>query len=239
MTPRSARLLAVPAMLGAFALSLVSALWVQPWSLRIGPDDLSTLADAGSHLVSGAGPLAIYVVVTRSARRRPAGLRPDFSVEPSPHWAGPLAMILGWTAGWGWPTDHDPAGAFAWSSIAVIMLALVAATVALLGNRPRLALDPAGLTLQNLIRRTRLGWADLVPGHPVPPAHRETRHLLVRLPSAARTLRTGDLHVDPAFLAFTIRQYIAEPGHREAIGTAAERSRLELAFPASGGQAGH
>lgn len=245
MTPRTARLFAVPCMLAAFALTLVTTLWVQPLTFRNDLAGLDTLADLGAHVVSAAVPLAVYAFVTRAARRRPAGFRLDpgrFRADASPYRAGPLAVVLGWTAGFGFPTNFEPdepglrlssLGVVDWFSIVLIALALVAAVVALFSDRPRLTLDPAGLTLRNLFRRTRLDWAGLVAGHPRPPVSRETRTLLVRPaadPSRPAKLRTGDLHVDPAFLAFTIRQYTEQPDHRDAIGTATELSRLEAAF---------
>jgi hypothetical protein len=39
-------------------------------------------------------------------------------------------------------------------------------------------------------------------------------------------LPVGRLHIDPAFLAGTVRHYVEQPWHRPAIGTEAELDRL-------------
>ncbi len=171
---------------------------------------------------------------------------PRFEAPASPAWLGPYAVVLGWLAGGLIVTERVPnedrmrlaesGGALVLSVVGpVIILGLL--TVLLLLNRPRLTLDSDAITMQGFWKRTSIGWDRLMPGAPMTPGKGNATSLALyetaTSPTAnlvPHTLPTGRLHVDAVFLANTIRYYVDQPGHRPAIGTAAELDRLRSAL---------
>lgn len=136
-----------------------------------------------------------------------------------PNWAG-LAILLIAMAGESLVEGgHLPA-----RLTAVVFYAAVAAA-ALLIQRPRLELDPAGLTIRHIRTVQRIEWDRLAPGGPVPPAHKRPRELRVYLnePPVYEVYPPGvsipvnRLHIDAAYLAETIRRYVEHPEARSEI----------------------
>jgi hypothetical protein len=95
------------------------------------------------------------------------------------------------------------------------------------------------MTEYRTLRHSRIGWNQLVPGGPAMPARRGLELLTLYTWDAStagsfssRQLVARNFHVDPAFLAHTIRTYAAESAHRSRIGTAGELARLQETFAA-------
>ncbi|MEU8085560.1 hypothetical protein AB0B57_18300 [Micromonospora sp. NPDC049101] len=245
MSLRAARLLVWPFAVAALALRVCAELWFKPLTWRIDPNGVALLTWvavlAGTLLVPWAG----YNLLTRS-NRRPATWQVDaarnrFVAPSSPRWMGPWSMVLGWIAAAFVQTERiageDRAqlvqipGVLA-LAIAVPLLVLGGIALTLLLNRPRLTLDRDGITAKGLVRRTFLPWDRLVPGGPPPPPPKAASIPLMRVPAVPGKppypypLAAGRLHVEPGFLANTIRQYVEHPEHRSAIGTQRELDRL-------------
>ncbi|MGC4748496.1 hypothetical protein ACLQ28_23005 [Micromonospora sp. DT201] len=224
MPLRAARLLVWPFAVTAFALRACAELWFRPLTWRIDPSDAAFVAWvavlSGTLLV----PLAVYALLTRSTWRRPMIWQVDtkkrrFVAPANPTWIGQWSITLGWLAAAFVQTERvvgedrvrlvQTTGTVALAiAVAAVVLGGIATTLLL--NRPLLALDPDGITTQGLVRRTALRWDRLHPGSPP-----------VANPPPARRL-----HVDPVFLANTVRHYVEHPEHRPAIGTQRELDRL-------------
>ncbi|MFG1837970.1 hypothetical protein ACGFH8_05955 [Micromonospora sp. NPDC049175] len=249
MSLRAARLLVWPFAVAAFALRVCAELWFKPLTWQIDPKGVAFLTWvvvlSGTLLVPWVG----YRLLTRSYRR-PATWQADaernrFVAPASPKWMGPWAMVLGWVAAAFVQTERiageDRAqlvqipGVLA-LAIAVPAVVLGGIALTLLLNRPRLTLNPDGITAQGLVSRTFLPWDRLVPGGPPPPPRKAATIPLLRVhpvqgkPPYPYPLAAGRLHVDPGFLANTIRQYVEHPEHRTAIGTPGELDRLHAAL---------
>ncbi|MET8040270.1 hypothetical protein ABZU25_05305 [Micromonospora sp. NPDC005215] len=245
MSLRAARLLVWPFAVAAFALRVCAELWFKPVTWRIDPSGVALLVWvavlSGTLLVPWAG----YALSTRSIRR-PATWQVDtdqnrFVAPASPKWLGPWAMVLGWIAAAFVQTERiagedrgqlvQITGMLA-LAIAVPAVVLGGIAITLLLNRPLLALDRDGITAQGLVTRTVLRWDHLLPGGPPPPTRKAASIPLMRLaampgkPPHAYPLPVGRLHVDPGFLANTVRQYVEHPDRRTAIGTQRELERL-------------
>ncbi|MFD6565196.1 hypothetical protein [Micromonospora profundi] len=249
MSPRVARLLIWPFAVAALALRICTELWFKPVTWRIEPSGLAFLAwvaaQAACFLLLAGG----HALLTRRVRQRPATWEiaagaESFVAPASPRWLGPWAILVGWLAAGAVFTERVPGedrvrlaeipGALALSiAVPAIVLAVIAAVLLL--DRPRLILDRTGISKQGLVRRTVIRWDQLLPGGPRPPARRTANLTLLRQPTTPGrspvpfSLPVGSLHVDPTFLADTIRHYVEHPEHRSAIGTEHELDRLRTA----------
>jgi hypothetical protein len=253
MSPRAARAAALPFALLAAALRQGHKFWIEPMLWRLGADDLDLLLSAAGWIASAVLPIGAYLLLTRRARRRPAAFVVDvagrrFIAPPTPRWNGAWTVFLGWLAGNTTITERVPGtdvirladstvltvvGAVA----SVVLLVLV--TIDALWSRPFLQLSRDGIVDQRPIRRHTIGWDELVPGGPPPPATRNPVLLTVYTWTAStagsfapRQLPAVDWHVDPAFLAHTLRSYADHSKGRAAIGTDAELARLQATFAA-------
>ncbi|RZU49486.1 hypothetical protein EV385_1236 [Krasilnikovia cinnamomea] len=248
MSARAARLIAVPFALMTFALRVVADFWVDPLALPLRPWPVSLAATVAAGLAAGLLPLGGYWLCTRHAWRRPAAWHADanrgrFVADLTPRWAGPQAVLIAWFSGGLVPDERVPGtdrvriadlGVVTDVWIVLAAIALVAGVAVVLAGRPRLTLDPGGVMLQSLVTRRRFGWNDLVPGMPPPPAKPSPRVVTLyrRPPDASHgpflpwRLPADRLHVDPAFLALSLRRYLDHPEHRQAIGTAEEIAAL-------------
>lgn len=100
------------------------------------------------------------------------------------------------------------------------------ATAFLVIQRPRLELDPTGLTIRRIRTAQRIAWDQLAPGWPVPPERKRPQELRVYLnePPAPAVFPPGvsipanRLHIDSAYLAETLRHYVEHPEARGEIG---------------------
>ncbi|MGK5445677.1 hypothetical protein ACSNN7_28175 [Micromonospora sp. URMC 105] len=104
MTPRTARLIALPFALAAILLRVGIEFWLKPLTWRIDSDAAALLAWAAGTAGSMLVPVAGYLLFTRAARRRPATYRLDpvnrrFTAPAAPAWSGPWAIgAAGWRA---------------------------------------------------------------------------------------------------------------------------------------------
>ncbi|NYF54438.1 PH domain-containing protein [Micromonospora purpureochromogenes] len=247
MTPRTARLLALPFALAAIALRLGIEFWLKPLTWRMGIDAVSLLVFVAGTAGSILLPVAGYRLFTRAVRRRPATFRVEpagrrFTAPTAPAWAGPWSIIVAWLAGGLLLTERVPGedrvrffetgAALVWNVLAVVAV-LVFVALALLDGRPRLTLDEAGITVRGLVRRRTVRWDRLLPGGPPAPARKAAATLVLsEQPSTPagrpvpRSLAVGRAHVDVVFLAGSVRHYVAHPERRSAIGTAPELASL-------------
>jgi hypothetical protein len=253
MSPRVAILLAAPFSVLAFVLGLGGKLWLEPLTWSIDPPALGLLAGLGVIVGSGAVPLGGYMLLTRSARRRPRTWQLDISQRrfvalPSPYYTGPSAVVGGWLCGGIVPTERVPDQEHMriaqlgietpiFIGVAAALMIMTLATLVLLAvpNRPLLSLDADGMTLQRLGRRVRLPWDELLPGGPPRPSTRnpavldlyQRKAVPAEGPPRRRRLAARRLHIDTTFLADTIRCYADNPDRRPGIGTADELTTLQ------------
>ncbi|WCN80162.1 hypothetical protein [Micromonospora sp. LH3U1] len=249
MSLRAARLLSWPFVVAALVLRVCLELWFKPVTWRIDPSGVAFLAWAAALAACFLVPWVGHALLTRGVRQRPATWEvavgsKSFVASASPRWTGPWSILLGWLAGGAVLTERVPGeervrlaeipGTVA-MSIAIPAVVLAGTAAVLLLNRPRLTLAPNGITKQGLTRRTFLRWDRLLPGGPPPP--RGTANVTLQRhpatpggPPVPSLLPTVSLHVDPAFLADTIRHYVEHPEHRSAIGTRHELDRLREAL---------
>ncbi|MET0416749.1 MAG: hypothetical protein ABW022_12095 [Actinoplanes sp.] len=214
---RTARRLAIPFVLVAFGLRFAAEFWLESvlgfavWLLLL----MATLTL----------PLVGYSLLTRPARALPAEWRLDparhgFTVGPSPSWAPPFTIFLGWLAGGVIATEPDVGTPLTVITMVLAALILTAAVAVLLvTDRPAVTLDPDGLTVWRYRGGARARWDDLT-GPPVLTARDRTLEL--------GTLRFGvrGLHVRTRLLAASIERYRTMPERRAAIGTEAELREL-------------
>ncbi|PWU46265.1 hypothetical protein DLE60_16645 [Micromonospora globispora] len=256
MSVNLARVLALPFGLLAFALRLAAMFWVMPLTWHTRSADAGLLVWLTALAASALAPVGLYLLLTRPVPRRPASFQLDdrhggFVAPASPHELGPLVIVVLWVAPGSMVTERVPNGdglrfaQFDYATLvsaAVVALLFVPAVVLLLVNRPRLALDPDGITVQRMTSRRRIGWNELAPGGPPPPTARKARYLTLyrttgptpgRYPRPEQ-LPVGWLHADPAFLANTIRHYVEQPAQRHNIGTEHELARLRSQLGSQG-----
>ncbi|MFR9778734.1 hypothetical protein ACL02O_22135 [Micromonospora sp. MS34] len=247
MSMKRARILALPVGLLAFALRLAAMFWVSPLTWQMRPAGVSLLVWVAGLAVSLAVPVGLYqLTVLRAVPRRPASFQLDagaFVAPAAPHDLGTAAIIVLWVAAGAVLTERVPDGdrlrlaefdEAALISIVIVGLLSVLAVALLLVRRPWVALTPDGITVQRMTSRRSIGWHELAPGGPPPPSGRRPRNLWLyrrngpTLGGRPRPdlLPVGQLQVDPAFLANTIRSYLEQPGRRPDIGTEAELARL-------------
>ena len=242
VSPRAARAAALPFALLAIALRLVVAFWLEPLSLRVEPQAAGLLLAMGGFLASAGLPLGTYLLLTRRARRLPAAFDIDavgrqFIAPATPRWFAPWTVFGGWIVGNLVAVARVPDAHFPYVTGIAAVVGLVSITTVALRHRPLLALSTAGITDQRPVKRLTITWDELVPGCPHLPATRNPRQLTVHSWTASTTeaftpqhLPVRDWHVDPAFLAHTIRTYVEHSKRRAAIGTAAELARLQETF---------
>ncbi|MCW3844403.1 hypothetical protein ONA70_30380 [Micromonospora yasonensis] len=244
---RRARILALPFGSLAFALRLAATFWVNPLTWQMRPAGLSLLVWLAGPVVSVAIPVGLYhLAVLRAVPRRPASFQLDNGalVAPaSPHDIGTAAIIVLWIAAGAVLTERVPNADqlrlaqidfAALVSIAIVGLLSALAVALVLVDRPWVALNRDGITVQRMTSRRFIGWPELAPGGPPPPPGRRPRNLwLYRThgPTVGgrprpELLPVGQLQVDPAFLANTIHHYVDQPGQRPDIGTEAELDRV-------------
>ena len=179
MSARVALLLAAPFAVLAFGVRLGETLWLQPLAWRIHPSVLGLLASLGLLAGSAAVPVGGYLLLARSARRRPRTWHLDlgkrrFDAMASPYGMGPLVIGAGWMCGGIVLTERVPnqdhmriAQLGVATTISIVVAAALMTAIMLLPllmvvvNRPMLSLDSDGLILQSLWRRTRLRWDEL------------------------------------------------------------------------------
>jgi hypothetical protein len=232
MSPRAARAAALPFALLAIALRLVAEFWLEPpswWAM-------------GGFVASAGLPLGAYLVLTRRARRLPAAFDIDavgrqFIAPATPRWFGPWTVFAGWIVGNLVAVAPAPDARFPYVTAVAAVAGLASITIVALRQRPWLSLSTAGITDQRPVKRLTIKWDELVPGYPQPPATRNPKQLTVHSWTASTAgaftplhLSVRDWHVDPAFLAHTIRTYVEHSQRRAAIGTAAELARLQETF---------
>ncbi|MER6595833.1 PH domain-containing protein [Micromonospora purpureochromogenes] len=247
MTPRTARLLALPLALAAILLRIGVEFGLKPWTWRLDSGAVGLLVLAAALAGSIVAPVAGYLLLTRAVRRRPATFRVDpagrcFTAPAAPAWAGPWSIIVAWLAGGVLLTERVPGedkvrfvasgDALVWNVLAVVAV-LVFVVLVLLDDRPRLTLDEAGITVRGLVRGRTVRWDRLFPGGPPAPAGKAFATLVLsEQPSTpagrpvSRSLAVGTAHVDAVFLAGSVRHYVEHPEPRSAIGTAPELDRL-------------
>ncbi|MET7709318.1 hypothetical protein [Micromonospora sp. NPDC005413] len=217
---------------------------------RIDPIGVAFLVWAAVLAACFLVPWAGHALLTRGVRQRPATWEvavgtESFVASASPRGMSPWSILLGWLAAGGVLTERVPGedrlrlaeipGNIA-LSIAIPAVVLAGTAAVLLLNRPRLTLNRDGITKQGRIRRTFLRWDRLLPGGPPAPRRSGANLTLMRQPATPggppvpSPLPTGPLHVDPTFLADTIRHYVEHPEHRSAIGTQHELDRLRTAL---------
>jgi hypothetical protein len=255
MSAGSARLVAVPFVLLAFALRPAERLWAEPLTWRLESAVLGLIVALGFLAVSVAIPIGLYLLVTRPARRRPATWQLDRAgrrfVAPARSF-GPFAVVAGWTAGGVILTERVPnrdrmrIATFGYgpvNSVALAVVLLAVVLVLLLLGRPVLALDPVTLVVRRVKRPVRIRWDELAHAGRRSTSRRG-RDDLALFPEVGHrsrwTLPAGQLQIDAEFLAYTIRRYVDFPELRAVIGTDAELIALEAAFrsqrPGSGGR---
>ncbi|WP_285472353.1 hypothetical protein [Actinoplanes sp. NBRC 101535] len=96
VSPRAARLTALPTALLTFGLVVFSKFVLMQYTLRLPSADLSLIAFLGVMVVSFALPAGTWFVLTRSARRRPAAWSIEqgrFVVPASPDVYGYQAIV--------------------------------------------------------------------------------------------------------------------------------------------------
>jgi len=254
MSSRAAVLLAAPFAVLAFVLRLGGTLWLQPFTWSIRPTVLGLLAFVGLLAGSAAVPIGGYLLLTRSARRRPKTWQLDagkrrFTALVSPYGTGPSAVAAGWLGGGIVFTERVPnqermriaqfgvATQLSIITAAALMIIILLSLVLLATpNTPLLSLDSDGMTLRGLWWQTRLRWDELVPGGPPRPSKPNPAVLVLYQQQAApaegpprrRRLAARRLHIDTTFLADTIRCYADNPARRAGIGTADELTALQL-----------
>jgi hypothetical protein len=179
-------------------------------------------------------PLGSYLLLTRTARVRRATFEIDARrrfLAPAAAQDGRYLIGLCWLAA---STLQFPRYDVFLGGITLIVVLLVMLTVAeLLLGRPRLILDPDGLTLIGVRRKTWIGWDDLVSGTVqlsgggTAQAKIKARRRTATDENSDLVLPAKDLHVDAAFLAAAISCYLIYPGARADIGTAEGLQRLQ------------
>jgi len=248
-------LLAAPFAVLAFGLHLGEALWLEPLSWRLHHFVPGLLTNFSLLAASAAAPIGGYMLLTRSARRRPRTWHLDmrkrrFTAPASPYSTGPWAVAMGWICGGIVFTERVPnqeqkriaeLGVATTISIAlaaaIMIMVLLFLLLIVVVNRPLLSLDADGMTLQSLGRQTRLRWEELLPGGPRPGKPNPTVLVLYQRqtaladgPPQPRPLPARQLHIDTAFLADTIRRYADSPDRRVGIGTVEELTALQQTF---------
>ncbi|BFU43141.1 hypothetical protein KRMM14A1004_13780 [Krasilnikovia sp. MM14-A1004] len=240
----------------AFALRIVTEFGVTPLTYALRSAEWSVAISTASAVTAVLIPWGGYWLCTRPAWHRAAewGVDTDrrrFVADLTPRWAGPQCVFIGWFSGSLVPHERVPGmdqvriadlGIVTDVFTVCAVVGLILGAVVIVAGYPRLTLDPGGVAVHRLMGwRRQFGWDELVPGGPPPPTGRNPRVVTVYRrppPESPHTfrpwhLRADRLHVDPAFLAHTLRRYLDHPEHRPAIGTEEELAALRAAFTPS------
>jgi hypothetical protein len=243
MSPRAVRGWAIPLGLLAFALRLTVTFWVWPLAWKTGADNGDLIFLAG-FLGPLAIPFGIFAVLTVRSWRRPTRFEcrgNRFVAAASPFYGASQAIFWMYLSGNFVFTERVYTNSgLSITDSAIEVAALWAGAVAfVVVQRPQVLLDPHGLTIRRL-SSTTIAWDDLAPGGPPAPANRAPRHITVYLTGPdplhrsrkSQNIPTRRLHIDPTFLAATIRHYVDHPEDRPAIGTPEEMTHLQTAIAA-------
>jgi hypothetical protein len=249
--PRVHAVLPAPLVVLAFALSFSTNVWLQPLTWQVRPLVAGLTMFLLFIAASAALPAGVYALFTGAFRRRPIAWDSDptghrFSAQSSPRYKAWMiasgafvARII--------PVERVPnedqariARLGASTTVFIIVAAVLLLRLLLLSmtNRPSISLTPDGLTLRRYIRRKATNWDELQPGRPLRPEKRNPAAIDLHLtapnrPTKRLSLPTGRLHIDTAFLAYTIRWYVDHPDHRSRIGDALELEELRQRFAAA------
>jgi len=127
-----------------------------------------------------------------------------------------------------------------WLTTVLLLIAavlLIDVVLRSMTNRPGIALSPDGLTVRHRVRRDEIRWDELPPGRPLRPAKRNPATIILRRsatpegrPPGRLSLPASGLHIDSAFLAYTIRWYVEHPDRRSRIGEDAELKEIQRGF---------
>jgi len=239
----------------AFALSLGASLGLQPLVWRIEPDVAGLAVWLLLAAASMAVPAVAYALTTGAFGRRPVAWDSGaeehrFSAPASPR-QGVVLVISGWLAARLIPVERVPnqdrarIAQLGWVTTVFLLIAallLIDVVLRSMTDRPDIALSPDALTLRRRVRRAEIRWDELVPGGPPRPAKRNPATIdLLRSataptaparPSRRLSLPAAGLHIDSAFLAYTIRWYVEHPDRRCRIGDPAELKELQRGFAA-------
>ncbi|MBV1856513.1 hypothetical protein [Catellatospora tritici] len=251
MSPTVLRWCAVPLGLLAFALRLVVTFWLEPLTWD---QDQHLLMMLAGIVVTVAVPFGILVLLAGGSLRPPARLALGdgrFIAHASPIYACSQAIMWMSLGGGVFGAERVPNGDSmrmvefgSPTPMTIIGVGFFWAIAAgfLLVRRPRLDLDPNGLTIHRVWRTTAIAWDELAPGGPVPPVRRRARQLRLYLNqtpvfgqyAASEDVPVGWLHADPAFLARALRHYVDNPQERALIGTEEGLRRLRAAAVPTG-----
>jgi hypothetical protein len=227
VSPRSVRWWAIGFAALAFGLNAAVGVPLVATSVT-GPDGFLL---AGSLAL----PLGSYLLLTRTARVRMA----RFEIDARRRFLAPAAAVQGgthliflcWLTA---ATLQFPRYDVILGGITVVDVLLVTLAVAqLLLSRPRLILDPDGVTLIGVRRTTWVGWDDLISGTVqlsgggTAPAEIKARRRTTTDGKSDLVLPTKSLNVDAAFLAAAINCYLMNPDARADIGTTEGLQRLQ------------
>ncbi|MEV6964754.1 PH domain-containing protein [Hamadaea sp. NPDC051192] len=121
--------------------------------------------------------------------------------------------------------------AFDWTFAAVMGVSVLLVTVSLFFLcRPRLVLDPTGITIQHLVRQHTVRWDEIAYlrriDRPATVRLVLTGSAVFGLAQETVDIPLGWLFVNPDFLRAAIGHYAAQPGDAAAIGTADEAAWL-------------
>jgi hypothetical protein len=218
MSPTALRWLAVPLGLAAFAANMVRANWFDPLTYEMS-SGWGMAAGAAGMLVALGVPVGAFIVL---GYRRPASFqraRGRLVAPADPTQAGLAILWMGLAGQVPFEAGHLPV------RLTNVAFFAALAAAAMLIQRPRLELDVEGLTIHHIRRVTRIEWDRLAPGGPLPPTRKRPRYLRLYLdepplydiypPSV--DVPMAWLHVDPKFLADTIRRYVEHPEERAAL----------------------
>lgn len=236
MSATALRLATIPLALSAFGLRLAVTFWWMPLTWRITSPAQSIVLTLAGSLVAMAIPFGIYLLIALRARRRLADFqirRGSFVAHSAAIPRGALSIMLMFLTGGLLLTERVPNAdavrlahlPFALPvSIASVAVFTGLAALVLFYDRPRAILTAGALTVKGL-RTLTVRWDDLASGGPNWPSPGSPRALLLHrnpVPGAHPVpvvVPIWRIHIDPAFLAHSIRHYVEHPQDRAGIGT--------------------
>jgi hypothetical protein len=227
MKPTALRLLAVPLSLIAFAANAVKVSWFDPitYDMSFG---WGLLAEVAASMVALGIPAGTVIVLSY---RRPKHFEQSpgrLAVPADPTMAGLAVLAMGIAGGFPFEAGHLAFG------LTMMAIFVAGATALLVIQRPRLELDPRGLTLRDIRTVQRVEWDRLAPGGPLPPTRKRPRefYLMLDEPPVNGMFRpslripAGRLYIDSAYLAERIRYYVENPQARNGIGAEPQTAAL-------------
>jgi hypothetical protein len=233
----------------AFALRLAVGFWLRPITQQL-DTWLGLVLLIGAPIAAAAVPLGIFSLLIAGHWRRPARFDLKDGQFVAPHYAAAAGFVVIGLFVVGASVvpiqrQGDAMGVTHLVGVRVIAFAIVglltAAAIAFaVIERPRVHLDPRGLTIRHLRTVTHVAWDQLLHGGPPAPSRR-ARHLMVYLKAPVGWpvgvgIPIAWLEVEPAFLAAAIRHYAEHPENRAAIGSGEELARLQAAFEVDRGE---